>query len=90
MMDVWEFDLMDMRSLSKYTDRYKYLLSVIDVFSKYLHIVPLRAKTSAAVSSAFRSILAKYSKPVRRRPIWVRTDKGKEFMNGIFQALLRK
>ena len=90
MMDVWEFDLMDMRSLSKYNDRYKYLLSVIDVFSKSLHIVPLRAKTSAAVSSAFRSILAKYSKPVRRRPIWVRTDKGKEFMNGIFQALLRK
>ncbi len=90
MMDVWECDLMDMRSLSKYNDRYKYLLSVIDVFSKFLHIVPLRAKTGAAVSSAFRSILAKYSKPVRRRPIWVRTDKGKEFMNGTFQALLRK
>ena len=45
MMDVWECDLMDMRSLSKYNDRYKYLLSVIDVFSKFLHIVPLRAKT---------------------------------------------
>ena len=89
-LDVWECDLMDMRSLSKYNDRYKYLLSVIDVFSKFLHIVPLWAKTGAAVSSAFRSILAKYSKPVRRRPIWVRTDKGKEFMNGTFQALLRK
>ena len=89
-LDVWECDLMDMRSLSKYNDRYKYLLSVIDVFSKYLHIVPLRAKTGAAVSSAFRSILAKYSKPLRRRPIWVRTDKGKEFTNGTFQAMLRK
>ena len=32
MMDVWECDLMDMRYLSKYNDRYKYLLSVIDVF----------------------------------------------------------
>ena len=88
-LDVWECDLMDMRSLSKYNDRYKYLLSVIDVFSKYLHIVPLRVKTGAVISAAFRSILAKYSKPVRRRPIWIRTDKGKEFMNGTFQALLR-
>ena len=68
-MDVWECDLMDMRSLSKYNDRYKCLLSVRDVFSKYQNIIPLRAKTGAAVSSAFRSILAKYSKPVRRRPV---------------------
>ena len=89
-MEVWEADLMDMRTLSKYNDKYTYLLSVIDTFSKYLHIVPLRAKTGTAVSSAFRSILEKYSKPVRRRPIWVRTDKGKEFVNRTFQAMLRK
>ena len=89
-MDVWEFALMDMRSLIKYKDEYKYLLSVIDVFSKYLHIVTLRAKTGISVSSAFRSILAKYSKPVRRRPVCVRTDKGEEILIGTFQALLRK
>ena len=89
-MDVRECDLMDMRSLSKNNDRYKYLLSVVDVFSKYLHIVPLGTNMGTAVSDAFRSIFAKYSKPVRRRPVWVRTDKGKEFLNGIFEALLRK
>ena len=48
MMDVWECDLMDMPYVIKYNDKYKYLLSVIDVFLKYLHIVPLRAKTCAA------------------------------------------
>ena len=90
MMDVWECDLMNMRWLSKYNHRYKYQLSVIDVFSKYLHIVPLRSKTGATVSSAFRSILTKYLKPMRRCPVWVRTDKDKEFLNGTFQALLRK
>ena len=89
-MDVWECDLMDMRSLSKYNDNYTYLLSVIDTFSKYLHIVPLRSKTGTAVNSAFLSVLAKYSRPVRKRPAWVRTDKGKEFMNRTFQAMLRK
>ena len=78
-MDVWECDLMDVQSLSKYKDKYKYLLSVIDTFSKYLHIVPLRSKTGTAVSSAFQSILAKYSNPVRRHPVWVRTDRAKSF-----------
>ena len=52
--------------------------------------MPLRSKTGTAVSSAFRSILAKYSKPVRRRPIWVSTDRGKEFLNRSFQAMLKK
>ena len=61
-MDVWECDLMHMRFLSKNNDRYKYLLGVIDVFSKYIHIVPLRAKTGRAVNSVFRSILAKNSR----------------------------
>ena len=33
-MDVWEYDLVDVQWLSKYNDRFKYLLSVINVFSK--------------------------------------------------------
>ncbi len=36
-MEVCECDLMDMHSLSNYNDKYKYLLSEIDTFSKYLH-----------------------------------------------------
>jgi hypothetical protein len=31
----------------------------------------------------------KYTKPIRRRLVWVRTDKGKEFLNTQFQALLK-
>ena len=80
---------MDMQSLSKYKEKYKYLLSVIDTFSKYLNIVPLRSKTGTSVSSAFLSILAKYLKPVSRRPVWVRTDRGKELLNRTFQAMLK-
>ena len=68
-MDVWECDLIDTQFLSQYNGKYKYLLRVIDSFSVYLHIVPLESKTGTAVNSAFRSILAKYSKPVRRRPV---------------------
>ena len=44
-MDVWECDLVDVQGLSKYNDGIECLLSVIDVFSKYLHVVPLKSKT---------------------------------------------
>jgi len=47
-MDVWEFDLFDMHSLAKYIDTYRYILTVIDIISKYLHIVPVETKTGPA------------------------------------------
>ena len=48
-------------------------------------MVPLKSKT-------FQSVLKDppYSKPFKRRPIWVRTDKGKEFLNESFQKLLKR
>ena len=45
--------------------------------------------TATALSSAYRSIFAKYSNPVRRRPIWLRTDRDKEFLNRTFQGMLK-
>ena len=61
-------DLVDGTALSKYNDKYVYILSVIDVFSKFLHLVHLRYKTGTAVSSVFQSIFKdpRYS---TRRPI---------------------
>ena len=43
--DVWEIDIMDLSSVKKYNDNHRYLLQVIEVFSKYLHSIPLRTKT---------------------------------------------
>jgi len=82
----------DVQGLSKFNDGVKYLLTVIDVFSKFLHIIPLRSKTGKAVTTAFQSIFKdpKYLKPIRRRPVWVRTDRGKEFLNRSFQDMLRR
>jgi len=89
--DVWEIDILDLSSLKKYNN-YRYLLQVIDAFSKYLHSVPLRIKTGKEVAVALESIFRdpKYTKPIRRRPVWVRTDKGKEFLNTQFQTLLKR
>jgi len=90
-LDVFECDLVDVQALSKHNDGHKYLLTVIDVFSKFLHKVPLKSKSRKDVSSAFRSVLQDpiYLNPFKRRPIWVRTDKGKAFLNLTFQNLLK-
>ena len=40
--DVWTADLVDMSSFSRSNKGYLYLLTVIDVFSKYVWIVPLK------------------------------------------------
>ena len=91
-MDVWECDLVDVQAISRYNiNNNTFLLTAINVFSKFLHIVPLRSKTGKDVTTAFRSIFKDptYSGPVRR-PIMVRTDKGKEFLNKTFQDMLKR
>jgi len=52
------------RSLVKFNDNYKYILSVIDVFSKFVYVIPLKSKTGTDVGSVFLSIFKdpKYSK----------------------------
>jgi hypothetical protein len=77
--------------LSKYNDGVRYLLSDRQFF-QISHIVPLLSKTRKAVTTAFQSIFKdlKYLQPIRRRRVWIRTDKGKEFLNRSFQDMLRQ
>jgi len=57
-----------------------------------MHSTPLRTQTVKVVAVALESIFRdpKYTKPIRKRPVWVRTDKGKEFLNTQFQTLLKR
>jgi len=91
-LDVWEADSVDVQFFAKQNDNHRYLITIIDVFSNYLHIVPLKLKTCKAVSEAFETVLNddKYMEPLKRRPIWVLTDKGKEFLGSTFQKLLKQ
>jgi hypothetical protein len=82
-MDVWECDLIVVPNFARYNDSYRYILSAIDVFSKYLQLVPLKSKTGKAVAEAIGSILTRYSKC---RPLTVQTEKGKEFLTNPFET----
>jgi len=53
--DLWQADLADPSSLSKYNDKNKYLLTCLDVSSKHAWVVSLKSKTGAALTAAFSS-----------------------------------
>ena len=74
-----------MQLLSKFNKRFKFLLCVIDIFSKYAWVVPLKDKKGISIVNAFQIIL----KESKRKPnkIWV--DKGHEFYNNSFKKWLR-
>ena len=65
---------MDMNKFSDKNDGYKYVLLVIDTFSKYIWLRPLKNKTGNSVKRASENIFSEGRVPAR-----IRTDKGMEF-----------
>ena len=82
--DIWTADLVEMIPFAKFNKGFKYLLMVIDVFSKYGWIIPLKTKTGITVSNAFKELFKE------RIPTRLWTDKGKEFYNKSMKELLEK
>lgn len=80
----WQSDLVDMSRYSKHNDGYKYILTTIDIFSKYAWAIPLKSKTEKSLVEAFRHIFR-----TGRQPKKLQTDKGTEFLNKGVQSLLR-
>ena len=81
----WQADLVDVAKLASYNDGYRYLLTCIDVLSRYAWVVPLKDKTGKSLVAAFTVIFKS-----GRRPIRLQTDKGTEFTNRVFQKFLRE
>ena len=80
----WQADLIDVHQLKRDNEGYVYLLTCIDVFSKYAWVVPLKDKTGRSLTTAFREIFSS------RRPFKLQTDKGTEFKNRVVQKYLRE
>ena len=83
--NIWGADLADMQLLSKFNKGIKYLLCVIDLFSKYAFVVPLKDKKGISIVNAFQSILNKSE----RKPNKIWADKGSEFYNASFKNWLQ-
>ena len=79
----WQLDLIDMQKLSKFNDKYNYILVGIDVFSRYAFAQPIKSKKSMDVLDGFKAMTKS------RSPENVQTDKGTEFLNKYFQEYLK-
>ena len=80
--DLWQADLADVSSLSKYNDNFKFLLTCIDVLSKYAWVVPLKNKSGKTITDAF-------SKSSHSGSLFIfRLIKGPSLKNKLFQSFL--
>ena len=77
--DIWSADIVEMNSegMKEQNDDYKYILVVIDLFSRYAWTRKLKNKNAVETAKAFESII-KDSK-AKPNALWV--DQGKEFYN---------
>ena len=81
--NIWGADLADMQLISKFNKGFRFLLCVIDIFSKYAWVVSLTDKKGVTITNAFQKILNDSARKPKK--IWV--DQGSDFYNTI--ALLK-
>ena len=83
--NIWCVDLADMQFISTYNKGIKYLLCVVDLFSKYTFVVPLKDKKGVSIVNTFQKILNNSDR--KPNEIWV--DQGSEFYNNVFKKWLK-
>ena len=83
--EQWVADLVEMQTTAKWNKGTRYLLTVVDVLSKFAWVRPLKNQTGEVVVRAFQSIV----KTSGRKPQRLQTEKGKEFYNTKVQTWLK-
>ena len=83
--NIWGADLADIQSISKFNKEFRFLLCVIDIFSKYTWVVLFKEKNGVTIVNAFQSIFGRSNRKPKR--IWV--DKDSEFYNNSLKKWLQ-
>lgn len=84
--EMWQIDLMYLPDLSKYNEGYKYLLCLLEVFTRKLYIKILKEKTSRVVTDGFNEIQQK----INNFPKKIVCDMGGEFKCALFEKYCRE
>ena len=82
--EIFAADLVEMQKFAKLNKGYRYLLTCIDIFSKFAWVIPLKNKRGITIKNALEKIFNK------RKPKFLWTDNGKEFYNKQVQDLLNE
>jgi transposase InsO family protein len=81
----WSIDLADMQAIKDVNDGFRYLLCVIDVFSKFAWVKPVKTKNAVDVAKAMKEIFTESG----RQPLNMNGDAGSEFVNIKFEKMLK-
>ena len=85
--DIWSLDILDLKDYGRENNRrHRYVLIVIDNFSKLGWTVPLKNKNSQTIKDFVEIVLISS----KRKPKLLETDRGKEFYINVFQDFLNK
>ena len=84
--DQWAADLLDVQSLARANDGYKYLLTIMDTLSKKAWVRPLKDKTVASMADAFENVFRELGHVPRK----LRMDQGLEVRGRALQTLLEQ
>ena len=82
--NIWGVDWADMQLISKLNKGFRFLLCVIDIFSKYAWVFPLKDKKGISIAGAFQKMLDDSNRKPNK--LWV--DKWSEFCNNSFKKWL--
>ena len=83
--ETWSADIIDKSSLSKYNNNYNFIITVIDIFTKYAWAIPLKIKSGLSITNGFKIVLGEHRKPEK---LWV--DRGSEIYNKTVKSLLKE
>lgn len=83
--ETWQADLVEMQPYARINKGFRYMLTVIDIFSKYAWVRPIKSKTGPDTMKAMKSILRE-----GRVPKNLHVDEGNEFKNKYFEDLMQK
>ena len=87
MFIIWSLDILDLKEYGPKNNRgYRYVLVILDNFSKIGFTVPLKNKNAQTIKDSIENIL----KGSKRKTILIKSDRGEKFYNSFFQDFLYK
>ena len=83
---IWTMDLLDIHRFSRQNTNFRFILVVLDVFSRFAWARPLKDKTAKSVANSLQDIITTSG----RKPKKIWSDKGTEFYNSTVNSLLQR
>ena len=83
---TFQADLMDLQRFARWNKGYKYLLNIIDVFSRYSFSFPIKTKKPSEIAPFFKQVIDE----VKPKKMWFTFDNGNEFKGDVKKLLVER